>query len=191
MADLLKLAPAAAFYLLALAAQFSGFTSAQVALLLALVGTLLLIWPALNWLAAWLTRRGRRDDREESLDIILPWIADQSAWGRWQRALEAMVGSDQMKLNYVASAVWRKAQTGKLALTARKSKAIERETLSVDFWKVACIEVIPDKARIWKVMARPCDGISKELADQIRSDDYVGLCAKWGDVTRLWPQKRS
>jgi hypothetical protein len=52
MSNLAKLAPSAAFYILALAAQVSDYHSTVAAVVLAVIATLLLIFPLWEWFNA-------------------------------------------------------------------------------------------------------------------------------------------
>src|ERR1700730_14072211 len=71
MRKLTEFAPSAGFYILALAAQVSGFTSLPVAGALFVVATLLLAVPARNYLRGWF---GRFSTGEMSLHDFLQFV---------------------------------------------------------------------------------------------------------------------
>jgi hypothetical protein len=69
------------------------------------------------------------------------------------------------------------------------SHQIEREKVPKDFWRHATLQVERDNRTLWKVIIRPCNGVSPAIEQQIQQLDYVEPEAKWSDVKRLWPQK--
>jgi hypothetical protein len=76
MRPILQFAPAAAFYIFALAAQVSGFTSSAVAGFLAMAATVLLFLPACHHSHVW--HKARKSDGKQGLDswyFIAPCLA--------------------------------------------------------------------------------------------------------------------
>lgn len=76
MRRLTEFGPSAAFYIFAMAAQVSGFVSPSIALLLAVIATLLLFIPACHHSHAW--HKARKNDGRNGLDswyFIVPCLA--------------------------------------------------------------------------------------------------------------------
>jgi hypothetical protein len=139
----------------------------------------------------WLLSAIGWQEKNESLDLIVPWIAKNSAWSRWQTAQGATT-EDQMRLYTAAAVVRGAAIEGRLKISARRRSETKPEELFANFWELACFDVKADPVRIWKITLRPCDGLPPDAAEKmekIMSANYVELTTKWSEVKAIWPEK--
>ena len=149
------------------------------------LAALLVLMPAQR---RWLLSAIGWQEKNESLDLIVPWIAKNSAWSRWQTAQGATT-EEQMRLYTAAAVVRGAAIEGRLRISARRRSETKSEELLANFWERACFDVKADPVRIWKITLRPCDGLPPDAAEKLMSANYVELTAKWSEVKAIWPEK--
>lgn len=156
--------------------------------------TFLAVFKPWEWFRA-KSVKGRRDQESVSLLDVMYWIDEKSAWGRWQKSMNGLLGESpvsgtraQMQKWHWTSEVQSQAKDGKLPINARRGDSLEREDIRRDFWDIASIDVRPDDRSLWRISVVPKDGLGKAASDKIKKADYVDLRTTWDHVREIWPE---
>jgi hypothetical protein len=127
---------------------------------------------------------------EESIDILIWWIAARSAWGRWQAAQHHYYQPNaesaeppQMLLQLTASNVLGLLCSGKIIARARREADESYVELSPDFWTTKFFRIQPDLFRIYKaeIVWRP-DGTDT------RPIGYRYPRCEWKQLKAIFPE---
>jgi hypothetical protein len=128
---------------------------------------------------------------EETLDHIVFWIANRSAFGRWQDAYslrhDGHPRGEYTKIHSAVSSLQIAAETGELLICGRQSGQIKMEPISPDFWRnVAGLDVKNDIHTIWKVYVIHR---SFRSGESIEFPTYSLLQSDMKRVRELWPEQ--
>lgn len=125
-------------------------------------------------------RRARYQEREIGLIETMWWVAEQSAWGRWQAAQRPDWSNEQHRFITALSFVRTAALNGDLSIRARLKNSVEYLDVPRDFWRSAYIGVQPDKAALWKPVIQGMGSVT--------IPDYDNFIMERSSVQLLWPR---
>jgi hypothetical protein len=121
---------------------------------------------------------------EENLDIIIWWIANKSAWSRWQVAQRGGHLREDLLLNTTASYFEQLLAEGKIIVRACRRNETTYEEIRPDFWRRTYLRVDEDLVRVWKVSIT-----RRTVVDKTDLPDYVDPCCDWREVKRIFPEE--
>lgn len=127
------------------------------------------------------SRSARYQEREIGLLDTLWWVAEESAWGRWQRAQRTDWANEERRLHAASSFIRTTALNGELTIRGRLEKSVDYMAIDRDFWRSAYIDLQPNNASIWKTVIAPFGGVT--------IPDYDGLIVERTAVETLWPKR--
>ena len=99
----------------------------------------------------------RYSDKDTSLIDTIWWIADRSAWGRWQTAQRGGWLNEYGKLHSAASFVHVAARNGDLGVRGRLKDSIQYKPIDKDLWRRVYIDIEADRLSFWKVVLKSHD----------------------------------
>jgi len=123
---------------------------------------------------------------EGSLDLVIWWIANESAWGRWQAAKhytsKNIPVNQGFHLQQTATEFTRRALEGRIQVRACRGNQTTYEEIPPEFWKGSYLTVESDDVRLWKISIAPRSGQSATI-----TADYANAHAEWSGVREIWP----
>jgi hypothetical protein len=125
----------------------------------------------------------RYSDKDTSLIDTVWWVAERSAWGRWQTAQRAKWADERLKLLNAASFVHVAARNGDLAVRGRPANSIEYSLIARDFWRRVYIDLAEDPNTLWKVVLKPYKSEGAAIPD------YDHFLVELRAVESLWPRR--
>jgi len=148
---------------------------------------------------AYLVRRKKREvsaannlspasysDRYVELMHIILWIADYSAWGRWQKwqqlVLNGAILGEINALQGASSFLHKAAMNGDIHLQGRLRNTFEYKDVDQHFWRKAAFNFNPDDRTLWRAFVIPCAGVTDTLPD------FDSLIVERSHLEKLWPR---
>jgi hypothetical protein len=114
------------------------------------------------------------------------WIAEKSAWGRWQDAQRRGSGgslSEIFKFNVAEHVLRTAAENGELLIKGRQKKSVEYKDFDQHFWRTAYFEIQPNPVSLWKATVRPRAGADVSISE------YDDVLVEKRRVEILWPRR--
>jgi hypothetical protein len=124
----------------------------------------------------------RYSDKDTSLIDTIWWVAERSAWGRWQTAQRGKWQNEYSQLMSAASFVQVAARNGDLAIKGRLRDSIEYHPIGRDLWRRVYIDLRPDSSSLWKAVLKPHD-------ESIAIPEYDHWLVELRAVESLWPRR--
>ncbi len=134
--------------------------------------------------ASTLLRPARYSEKDASLIDTILWIAERSAWGRWQSAQRNGWSNEQAKLTNASSFVIVAAKNGDLAIRGRLRNLVEYKLVDRDFWRRVYIDIQPDPKSLWKAV------IARYPGDAIVIPDYDHFLVEWRAIEVTMAQEK-
>jgi hypothetical protein len=140
---------------------------------IAIVFGILAIWDLVSWIRKRRSANSHIRRASHSRNFIgimeaIYWIAETSAWGRWQDAQRRASGgtlSELFKFSDAERALRTAAENGELLIQGREKKSVEYKDFDQHFWRTAYFEVEPDQRSLWKVTIRPKTGANVSISE--------------------------
>jgi hypothetical protein len=134
-------------------------------------------------------RSPKKKDKDGSyLEIMdaIWWVAEQSAWGRWQDAQCYASGSalvTENKLRNAEFCVLEAAQNNDLQISGRIRGETNYNPIDQHFWRIVFFSVQPDHQTLWSATLTPRSGITTLIPD------YDSFIVSRSQHESLWPQR--
>jgi hypothetical protein len=160
-------------------------TGAAVALVLACA--LVLICDGIIW------HRGRKKRSppkhggkfSEIMEAIW-WVAERSAWGRWQTAQRLASGGslpEENKLHLAEHVVRDAAQNGDLQISGRVAGTTSYSPIDQHFWRLVFFNLQRDDRTLWRAVLTPRAGVTTPIPD------YDSFIVGRSQLESLWSQR--
>jgi len=129
--------------------------------------------------------------KEEGLARVIFWIAERSAWSRWQQAFSfARNGSkhdENSMLNLAMHMLQIEIEAGRLIVRGRRKGREKIEPISADFFcNIAALHLESDPVSLWRVYLIPRGTWIKGETAYI--DEYDFLRTDFHRVEEIWPE---
>lgn len=114
------------------------------------------------------------------------WIAEKSAWGRWQDAKRRASGETSSELSKFSAAehvLRAAAENGEILLKGREKKSVEYRDFDQHFWRTAHFEIQSNPAALWRARIRPLTGADVSISE------YDDVLVERRRIEFLWPRR--
>ncbi len=147
-----------------------------------------LVWDFVSFLHRRSPRLKRASHSQLFIGIMeaIYWIAEKSAWGRWQAVQRRASGgtlSEIFKFNAAEQALRTAAENGQLLIQGREKKSVEYKDFDQHFWRTAHFEIESDPVCLWKATIKPKAGADVSISE------YDDVWTEKRKVETLWRQR--
>jgi hypothetical protein len=147
-----------------------------------------LAWDVVSFLRRRPPRQKRASHSQLFIGIMeaIYWIAEKSAWGRWQDAQRCASGgalSELFKFSDAERVLRTAAENGELLIRGREKKSIEYKDFDQHFWRTAFFDIQKNPASIWQASVKAMPATNVEIPE------YDAAIVEKTRIETLWRQR--